>query len=116
MAGYFGAGDCIALEKLVPKKLCCEPAKTKDEKINDGSIKKTPVGDDASKGQKEGGESSSSDSSSSMENEGGEEIDDISRKKSHKSRKSNKSKQSKTSKSGNKSDSQYDGGSKAPTA
>jgi hypothetical protein len=75
-AGYFGPGDCSALEKLVPVEPCIEvkKAKTKDEKVKDGSINKTPVGDDQSKGLKEGGESSSSDSSSSEEKEGGESM------------------------------------------
>jgi len=104
LAGYFGPGDCAALEKLVPKVPCMgEPEKTKDEKVKDGSIVKTPVGDDKSKGQKEGGESSSSDSSSSEQNEGGESID----KKSSKS-----NRLSKTSRSANKSETPlYSGGS-----
>ena len=51
LAGYLGAGDLLALEKLVPVKPCIggKKAKTKEEKVKDGSVKKTPVGDDKSK-------------------------------------------------------------------
>jgi len=111
-AGYLGAGDCRALEQLVPVEPCIEfkKTKTKDEKVKDGSVKKTPVGDDKSKGQNEGGESSSSDSSESEEKEGGEEI------KSRKSKKSKKSSMSKTSRSAEKSETTlYDGGSAKKT-
>lgn len=50
LAGYLGPGDASALEQLVPVKPCFRTEKTKEDKVKDGSIKKTPVGDDKSKG------------------------------------------------------------------